>query len=46
MKDFELILKYMTLKELKKIQLIINRLIQAKESQIKLVKENTNIKIY
>ena len=45
MEDLETLLRYMTLKELRKMQRIINVLIVAKEKQIKLILDTVDIKI-
>jgi hypothetical protein len=45
MEDLETLLRYMTLKELRKMQRIIDVLIVAKEKQIKLILDTVDIKI-
>lgn len=45
MENLETLLHYMTLKELRKMQRIIDALIVAKEKQIKLILDTVDIKI-
>jgi hypothetical protein len=45
MEDLKIILRYMTLKELRIIQRIIEILIKAKEEQIRLILDTVDIKI-
>ena len=43
MEDLKILLRYMTLKELKRVETIIKRLIVTKEEQSKLIKKLTKL---
>lgn len=43
MEDLRILLRYMTLKELKRVEIIIKRLIATKEEQFELIKKLTKL---
>jgi len=43
MEDLRILLRYMTLKELKRVEIIIKRLIATKEEQSELIKKLTKL---